>query len=89
VHSIVGSVRTRLLQAWERRRGLGDATCVVDGVTSSGRGRWRCVKGLDRGWEGWRGGSEEDSTMARAPGRSMMARAPENFLAGNFGSLMA
>jgi hypothetical protein len=36
-----------------------------------------------------RGGSRGDSTMARAPGRSMMAWVPGKFLAGKFGSLTA
>jgi hypothetical protein len=38
---------------------------VVDGVTDSGRGRWRLVKGLDRGWERRCGGCWEDSMRGR------------------------
>jgi hypothetical protein len=49
VHNTVGSGRTTLLRARERRHGLGDGACVVTGVTGSGQGRWRRVKGLDRG----------------------------------------
>jgi hypothetical protein len=49
VHSIVGSGRTTLLLAWGWCCELGVSSCVVNGVTSSGRGRWRHVKGLDRG----------------------------------------
>jgi hypothetical protein len=44
VQSAVGSGRTMLLQAQERRRRLGDNACVVDSVTSSGRGRWRHIR---------------------------------------------
>jgi hypothetical protein len=39
---------------------------VVDDVTASGRGRWRCVKGLNRGREQRRGGSRDDSTTAQS-----------------------
>jgi hypothetical protein len=39
VHSVAGSGRTMLLRAQERRRGVGDGACVVDGITGSGRGR--------------------------------------------------
>jgi hypothetical protein len=65
VHNVAGSGRTMLLRAQERRCGLSDGACVVDGVTDSGLGRWRRVKGLDRGGEQWHGGSEDDSTMVR------------------------
>jgi hypothetical protein len=44
VHSVVGSGRTTLFWAQEWRRGLRDNACMVDRVTSSGRGRWRRVK---------------------------------------------
>jgi hypothetical protein len=87
VHSITGSGRMTLLRAREWRRRLGDGACVVNDITKLGKGRWRCVKGLDHGWELWHGGSGEDSMIEQAPGRSMMARAPRKFLAGNFGSL--
>jgi hypothetical protein len=56
--------RTTLLWAQERRHGLGDSACVVDGITDSGQGRWWNVKGLDRGREWQHGGSGEDSTTA-------------------------
>jgi hypothetical protein len=29
----------------------GDGACMVDDVTDLGRGRWQCIKGLDRGRE--------------------------------------
>jgi hypothetical protein len=38
---------------------------VVDGITGSCQGRWRRVKGLDRGREQRCIGSGEDSMMAR------------------------
>jgi hypothetical protein len=38
---------------------------VVDGITGLGRGRWRCVKGLDCGRERRHRGSEEDSTTVQ------------------------
>jgi hypothetical protein len=41
-----------------------DGACMIDGVTGSSRGRWWCVKGLNRGRERRRGGSVEDLTMA-------------------------
>jgi hypothetical protein len=53
--NVVAGSRT-VSQAWGR-------ACVVDGITDSGRGRWRCVKGLNCGREQWRGGSGEDSMM--------------------------
>jgi hypothetical protein len=63
VHNIVGSGRTMLLQAKEWCRGLGDNAWVVDGITGSGRGRWRPIKGLDCDRE-WRcRDSWEDTTM--------------------------
>jgi hypothetical protein len=64
VHSVALSGRTTLLWAREPHHGLGDVTYVVDDITGSGRGRWRCVKGLNCGRERWRGGFGEDSTMA-------------------------
>jgi hypothetical protein len=64
VNSVTGSGRITLLRAQERHERLGEGACVVDDVTSSGRGRWRRVKGLDRGRERWRGGSGEDLTTA-------------------------
>jgi hypothetical protein len=76
-----------VLQVWERRRGLQDDAYVVDGITGSGRGRCRCIKGFDRGRERWHRGSEEDSMTAQALGRSMTARALGKFLTGNFGNL--
>jgi hypothetical protein len=79
VHRVTGSVRTTLLRDWERRRGLGDGACVIDGITSSGQGRWRRVKGLDHDREGQHGGSEEDSTTAWAPGRSRRCVLQGNF----------
>jgi hypothetical protein len=42
-----------------------------DGVTDSGQGRWRRVKGLDRGRERRRRGSGEDSMMARSLQRGL------------------
>jgi hypothetical protein len=60
-----GSRRTTLLQSREWRRGLEDGACEVNSVTDSGRGRWRHVKGLDRGRGRRCGGSGEDSTTAR------------------------
>jgi hypothetical protein len=63
-----GSGRTMLLQAQERRRGLGDGACVVDDITGLSRGRWRHVKGLDCGRERWRGGSGENLMTARLQG---------------------
>jgi hypothetical protein len=39
VDDIVGSGRTTLLQAREQHQGLGDGTCIIDGVTDSGWGR--------------------------------------------------
>jgi hypothetical protein len=51
VDGIRGSGCMMLLQAQEQCRGLWDGTCMVDGVTSLGRGRWRRVKWLDRGQE--------------------------------------
>jgi hypothetical protein len=78
-----------LLWARERHHGLGDEAYVVDGVTGLGLGRWMRVRAStmvgNDGAEalGWtrRGhkGSEEDLTMARAPGRSTTARTPGNF----------
>jgi hypothetical protein len=53
-----------LLRAQEWHHGLGDDVCVVDGITGSGRGSWWDVKGLDRGQERRRGGSEGDSMAA-------------------------
>jgi hypothetical protein len=47
------------------RHGIGDGAYVVDGITVLCRGRWRCVKRLNRGRERWCGGSGEDSTMTR------------------------
>jgi hypothetical protein len=44
VHSVVGSGRTTLLQVRERCCGLGDGAYMVDGVTGSGRRRWRRVR---------------------------------------------
>jgi hypothetical protein len=35
VHIVEGSEKTTLLWAEERRRGLGDNACVVNGVTDS------------------------------------------------------
>jgi hypothetical protein len=58
VHSVTVLGRTTFSWAQEQHRKLGD------GITGSGQGRWRRVKGLDRGQERRRGGSEEDSTMA-------------------------
>jgi hypothetical protein len=62
-----------LLQASERRCGLGDEAYVVNDVTGLGRGRWRHVRAStvvgNNGAEApgrtrqWHGGSEEDSTM--------------------------
>jgi hypothetical protein len=49
VHNITGSRRMMLLWDQERHHGLGNDACVVDGVTDLGRGRWRRVKGIDRG----------------------------------------
>jgi hypothetical protein len=37
VHSVMGSGRTTLLQAKQRHHGLGDDTCMVNGITDSGR----------------------------------------------------
>jgi hypothetical protein len=54
-----------LLWARKWHRGLGDDACVVDDIADSGRGRWQRFKGLDRGWERRRRGSEEDSMMAQ------------------------
>jgi hypothetical protein len=72
-----------LLRAQERCRRLGDEACVLDSITGSGRGRWRCVRALTMvGNDG-----AEDSMMARAPGRSTVMQAPGKFSAGNFGSL--
>jgi hypothetical protein len=45
-----------LLRAQERCHGIGDGACVVDGVTGSGRRRWRHIMG-PRLWSGmmvWR-----------------------------------
>jgi hypothetical protein len=64
VHSVMSSGRTTFLEAPEWHRGLGNGACVVDVVSSSGGGRWRRVKGLDRDQERWCEGSREDSTMA-------------------------
>jgi hypothetical protein len=64
-HIVVGSGRTTLLWAPERCRGLEDGAYMVDDVFGSGRGRWRHIEGLDRGWETRHGGSAESSTMAR------------------------
>jgi hypothetical protein len=44
VHNVVGSGRTTLLQARERRRGLGDEAYIVDGATGPGQGRWQRVR---------------------------------------------
>jgi hypothetical protein len=43
--------RVMLLQPRQWRYRLGDGACVVDGVTGSGLGGWRCIKGLDSGRE--------------------------------------
>jgi hypothetical protein len=40
VHSVAGLGRTTLLRVQEWRCRLGDKACMVDGVTSSGWGRW-------------------------------------------------
>jgi hypothetical protein len=61
----VGSGRKILLFVQEQHRRFGDSTCVVDGITDSSRGRWRCIKGLDRGRERRRRGSGVDSMMAQ------------------------
>jgi hypothetical protein len=45
VHNTVGSGRSTLLHARERRRGLGDGACMVDDIIGSGQGRWQCVRG--------------------------------------------
>jgi hypothetical protein len=99
VHSVMGSWRTMLLQAWEWRCWLGDSAYVVDDITSMGRGRWRRIKGstvvgnnsTEAPWRSqwWHGGSREDSMMAQDSGRSTMAQAPRKFLAGIFDSLTA
>jgi hypothetical protein len=78
--------------------GLGDEACIVDGTTGLDQGRWRCVRtstvvGNDSaeasGRTRWRrGGSREDSTMARALRKSTTERAPGKFSTRNFGSLM-
>jgi hypothetical protein len=78
-----------LLWAQERSHMLGDVAYVVDGVTDSGWGRWRCVRAsIVVGNDGveapgrtrrWRGDLEEASTMAWALGRSTTARAPGKF----------
>jgi hypothetical protein len=43
----------------QRRRGLGDNACVVDGITGSSQGRGRRIKGLDHGLKQQRRGSGE------------------------------
>jgi hypothetical protein len=70
-------------------------TAWVDDVAGSGTTRSAQHRGLGNdGAEApgrtrrWRGGSEEDTMMARTPGRPTMARALGKFSAGNFGSLM-
>jgi hypothetical protein len=87
------------LQAREWCHRLGDEACVVDGSTDSGHRRWQCIRASTMvGYDGaeapgrtqrWCGGFGQDSKMARAPGRSTTAQAPETFLEGNFGSLTA
>jgi hypothetical protein len=99
VIGVMGSGRTMLLRARERRHGLGDKAKVVDDITGSGQGRWQRVRAStvarNDGTEApgrtqrWRGGFGEDLTMARALRKLMMARAPMKFLAGNFGRLTA
>jgi hypothetical protein len=86
---VIGLGRTMVLCAREQRRRLGDSSCVVDGVTGLGQGRWWHIKGLDRGRERWCWGSGEDSVTVWAPRRSTMAWAPGKFLVGRFGSLTA
>jgi hypothetical protein len=65
VHNVMSLGKMTLLRARERRHGLGDGACVVDGITGSDQGRWKHVKGLDRGRERWCRGYGEDSTTAR------------------------
>jgi hypothetical protein len=99
VHNAMGSERTTLLQARERRHGLGHEACMVDGVTGSGRGRWwhiraSTVVGNDGAEAPGRArrrrrGSREDLTTAQALGRSTTVRAPRKFSTENFGSMAA
>jgi hypothetical protein len=49
--SITGLRRKMVLRARQWRHRLVDGAYVVDGVTSSGQGRWQRVKGLDHGQE--------------------------------------
>jgi hypothetical protein len=51
VHNVAGSGRAMLLRDRESHRRLGDDACMVDGITSSGRGRWQSIKG-PRPWLG-------------------------------------
>jgi hypothetical protein len=51
VHSVMGLRRVMLLQPRQWCYRLGDGACVVDGVTGSGLGGWRWIKGLDSGRE--------------------------------------
>jgi hypothetical protein len=37
---VIGLGRMMVLCAREQRRRLGDSSCVVDGVTGLGQGRW-------------------------------------------------
>jgi hypothetical protein len=85
VHSVASSVRTTLLQTREGCCGHGDGACVIDSVIGSSQERWQHVKGLDRGHERQRGGSEEDLTSAqRLQGRlDDGMEALGKFLAGN------